>query len=167
MLRVAEMAIQIAAAEAHENSGRTAMEAFALEGIEYFVDLEHYVWIASSFLLAMTQSVLIKVLWGFILDVGSLVVARLPHIGAVAVRDSVDNPLGQVLGSRVEVQHLVDVGMVNLSVNQTFDFGKIAHHAIAVKFLGAAIHIDFPVVAVQVLAFALIVEVKLMAGGYF
>ena len=55
MLRVAEMATQIAAAEAHENSGRTAMEAFALEGIEYFVNLEHYVWIASSFLLAMTR----------------------------------------------------------------------------------------------------------------
>ena len=41
MLRVAEGATQVAAAEAHENSGRTAMEAFALEGIEYFVDLVH------------------------------------------------------------------------------------------------------------------------------
>ena len=109
----------------------------------------------------------IKILWRIILDVRSLVVARLPHIGAVAVRDSIHNPLGQVLGRRIEVQDLIDVGMVNLSVNQTFDFGEITHHAIAVELLAAAIHVDLPVVAVQVLALALVVEVKLMAGGYF
>ena len=143
------------------------MEALTLQGVEYFVDLEHYVWIASSFLLAITQSVLIKVLWGFILDVGSLVVARLPHISAVAVRDGIHNPFGQVLSRRVEVKHLVDVGMVNLAVNQSLDLGEVAHHAIAVELLAAAIHVDLPVVTMKVLAFALIVEVKLMAGGYF
>ena len=115
----------------------------------------------------MTQSVLIKVLRRVILDVGSLVVARLPYIGAVAVRDSVNNPFGQILSGRIEVQYLVDVGMVNLTVYQTLDLSKIAHHAIAVEFLTTAIHVDFPVVAMQVLALALIVEVKLMAGGYF
>ena len=109
---------------------------------------------------------LFKVLWSIVLDVGGFVVARLPYIGAVAVRDGVDNPLGQVLGRRVEVQHLVDVGMVNLAVYQALDFGEIAHHAVAVKLFGPAIHIDLPVVAMQVLALALIVEIKLMAGGY-
>ena len=109
----------------------------------------------------------IKILWCIVLDVGSLVVARLPHISTVAVRDGVDNPLGQVLGRRVEVKYLIDVGMVNLSVNQALDFGEVAHHAIAVELLATAIHIDLPVVAVQVLAFALIVEIKLMACGYF
>ena len=109
----------------------------------------------------------IKILWRVILDVGGFVVARLPYIGAVAVRDSIHNPLGQVLSRRIKVQDLIDIGMVNLTVNQTFDFGEIAHHAIAVELFGTAIHIDFPVVAMQVLAFALVVEVKLMAGGYF
>ena len=113
----------------------------------------------------------IKVLRGIVLDVGGLVVARLPHIGAVAVRDGVDNPLGQVLSRRVEVQHLIDVGMVDLgmvdlAVYQALDLGEIAHHAVAVELLATAIHIDLPVVAMQVLAFALIVEIKLMAGGY-
>ena len=108
----------------------------------------------------------IKILRGIVLDVGGLVVARLPHIGTIAVRDSVDNPLGQVLGRRVEVQNLIDVGMVNLAVNQSLDLGEVADHAIAVKLFGPAIHIDFPVVAMQVLTFALIVEIKLMAGGY-
>ena len=41
MLRVAEMAAQVTAAEAHENSGRTTMEAFPLEGVEYFVYFVH------------------------------------------------------------------------------------------------------------------------------
>ena len=109
----------------------------------------------------------IKILWRVILDVGGFVVARLPHISAVTVRDSIHNPLGQVLSRRIKVQHLVDVGMVNLSVNQSLDLREIANHAIAVKLLGSAIHVNLPVVAMQVLAFALIVEVKLMACGYF
>ena len=108
----------------------------------------------------------IKILRGIIFDVGGLVVARLPHIGTVAVRDGVDNPLGQVLGRRVEVQHFVDVGMVDLAVYQALDLGEIAHHAIAIELFGTTKHIDLPVVAMQVLAFALIVEIKLMAGGY-
>lgn len=110
---------------------------------------------------------LIKVLRSVVLDIGSLIVARLPHISAVAVRDGIHNPLGQVLGRRVEVQHFIDIGMIYLSVNQALNLSEVAHHAVAVKFLGTAIHIDLPVVAVQVLAFALIVEVKLMAGGDF
>ena len=89
----------------------------------------------------------IKILWCIVLDVGSLVVARLPHISTVAVRDGVDNPLGQVLGRRVEIQHLVDVSMINLAVNQALNLGEIAHHAVAVELFGTAIHIDLPVVA--------------------
>jgi hypothetical protein len=90
----------------------------------------------------------IKVLRRVVLDVRGLVVARLPHIGAVAVRDSIHNPLGQVFSGRIEIQYLVDVGMVDFPVNQAFDFSKVAHHAIAVKLFSTAIHIDFPVVAV-------------------
>ena len=41
MLRVAEMAAQVASAEAHEDSGRSSVEAFALEGVEYFVYSKH------------------------------------------------------------------------------------------------------------------------------
>ena len=109
----------------------------------------------------------IKNLRRVILDVGSFVVARLPHIGAIAVRDGIHNPLGQIFRRWVEVQDLIDIGVVDLAVNQAFDFGEIAHHAIAVEFLATAIHVDFPVVAMQVLALTLIIEIKLMAGGYF
>ena len=151
------------------------MKSFALKGIEYFVNLVHRLRDfetsglrdndSQSRSLAVSR-LLIKVLRCVILDVGSLVVARLPYIGAVAVRDGIHNPLGQVLGRRVEVQHLIDVGMVDLSVNQALDLSEVAHHAVAVKLLTSAIHIDLPVVTMQVLAFALIVEIKLMASRY-
>ena len=148
MLCVAEGATQVAAAEAYENGGRSSEKTFALQGVEYFVYSVHS----------------IKILRSIVLDVGSLVVARLPHIGAVAVRDSIHNPLGQVLGRRIEVQDLIDVGMVDLAVNESLDLGEVAYHTIAVELCSAAIHIDFPIVAVKVLAFALVVEVELVAG---
>ena len=72
--------------------------------------------------------------------------------------------MGQVLSRRVEIEHLVDVGMVNLAVDHLFDQGEVAHHAVAVELLSTAIHVDLPVVAVQVLALALVIEIKLMAG---
>ena len=176
------MAAQIAAAEAHEDGRRTAVVAFALEGVEYFVDMIHRLRdFGTSRLRALLQAQgpasqsrslavsrqLFKILRGVILDVGGLVVARLPHISAVAVRYSVDNPFGYILGRRIEVEDIIDVGMVDLAMNQTLDFGKIAHHAIAVELFTTAIHVDLPVVAMQVLAFALIVEIKLVTGGYF
>ena len=42
MLRITKHATQVAAAETHEDSRRTAMVAFALEGIKYLVYLKHH-----------------------------------------------------------------------------------------------------------------------------
>ena len=38
MLRVAKGTAQVAATEAHEDGRRTCVKAFALKGVEYFVD---------------------------------------------------------------------------------------------------------------------------------
>ena len=107
----------------------------------------------------------IKTLRSIVLDVGSLVVTRFPHVGTITIRHGIDDPTGQVLGRGIEVQHLVDVGMVDLAMNQALDLGEVAHHAVAVELLATAIHVDLPVVAMEVLALALVVEVKLVAGG--
>ena len=155
------------------------MVAFALQRVKYFVDLVHdfetsrlrdygtFDRLRDLSRSPIVSRQLIEILWCIVLDVRGLVVARLPHIGAVAVRDCVDNPFGQIFGRRIEVQHLVKVRMVYPSVNQSFDFGEVAHHTVVVQFLGAAIHVNLPVVAMQVLTFALVVEIKLMAGRYF
>ena len=41
MMSVTEMAAQIAATETHEDGRRTAVVAFALKGVEYFVYSKH------------------------------------------------------------------------------------------------------------------------------
>ena len=111
--------------------------------------------------------ILVEILGGVIGNIGGLVVARLPHIGTVAVGHRIDNPAGQVLGRRVEIEHLVQVAMIYLPVDQSFDFREVAHHAVAVQLFGTAIDVDLPVVAVEVLALALVIEVELVARGYF
>ena len=42
MLRVAKSTAQVAAAKAHENGRRSSVEAFALKGVECFVDFIHF-----------------------------------------------------------------------------------------------------------------------------
>ena len=179
MLGVAKGATQVAATETHEDGRRTGVEAFALKGVEYFVDFIHglrdmglrdfgpFDKLRDSAVVepVETPCQLIKILRGIVLNVGSLIVTRLPHISAVAVRNGVNNPFGQVLSRRIEVKDFIQVGVVNLAMNQTLDFSKVAHHAVVVQLLGATVHVDLPVVAMKVLALALIVEVELVAGG--
>ena len=53
--------------------------------------------------------------------------------------------------------------MVDAVVNELLDEREVTHQAIAVELLSLAIDLDNPVVSMQVLAFALIVEIELMA----
>ena len=71
---------------------------------------------------------------------------------------------GKVLRRGIEVKHLINVGMIDLAMDQPFDLCKVAHHAVTVELLSPAIHINLPVVAMKVLAFALVVEIELMAS---
>ena len=91
------------------------------------------------------------------------VVAALPHLGAVAIGHSVHNPACDVLGCGVELQHLVEVFVVDVVVNHALDGGEVTHHAVAVEFTRAAAHVNHPVVAVQRLALTFIVEIELVA----
>ena len=84
VLRVTKGTMQVAAAEAHEDGRRSAVEAFALKGIEYFVDTVHRLRDfgtsglrdndSQSRSLAVPRQ-LFKNLWGIVLDVGGFVVA--------------------------------------------------------------------------------------------
>ena len=82
VLRVAKGTAQVAAAETHEDGSRTAVVAFALEGMEYFVDLIHNNFQALR--QAQGPEVVepvetprqsIKVLRSVVLDVGGFIVA--------------------------------------------------------------------------------------------
>ena len=53
MLGIAEGTAEVASAEAHENSGRSGVVAFALEGVKDFINPKHVDCFVAS-LLAMT-----------------------------------------------------------------------------------------------------------------
>lgn len=56
MLRVAKKAMQVASAETHEDRRRPSVEAFALEGVEYFINPEHLdCFVASLFAMTISQ----------------------------------------------------------------------------------------------------------------
>ena len=84
----------------------------------------------------------------------------------ITVLDVVADPFGDVLRGRIDIQHFVDVLMVEGLLDDTLDMGEVGDHSVLVEFFRLAIDDDNPVVAVQVLALAFVVKVQLVTGGY-
>ena len=66
----------------------------------------------------------------------------------IAVWYGLYNPMCDVLGRRIERKYGVQILMVELSVYESFNLGKVHHHTVFVKLACLAIHLDYPVVAV-------------------
>ena len=77
-------------------------------------------------------------------------VASLAHLVAY--------PAGDVLRCGVEIEDVVEIAVIQLVVDQFLDVGEIVDHAVLVQGLGPAVYGHDPVVAVQPLAFAVVVE---------
>ena len=74
------------------------------------------------------------------------------------------NPMGYILGRRIEWQDGVEILMVEFSMNESLYLGKVNHHAVFVKFACLAIHLYNPVMAVKGLAFAFAGESEVMTS---
>ena len=72
----------------------------------------------------------------------------------IAVLYMVADPARDILGRRIDVQHLVDILMIEGVLYDFLDVGEIGHHAILIQLLRLAIDDNDPVMAVQVLALA-------------
>ena len=83
----------------------------------------------------------------------------------VAVLHVVAYPAGDVLGGRIDIQHLVDVLVVESVLDHPLDVREVSHHAVLVEFARLAIDDDNPIVPVQGFAFALIREVEIVGSG--
>ena len=83
----------------------------------------------------------------------------------IAVWNGLYDPMGYILGRRIEWQDGVKVLMVKLSMNESLYLGKVNHHAVFVKFACLAIHLYNPVMAVKGLAFAFAGESEVMTSG--
>lgn len=85
--------------------------------------------------------------------------------GLIAVWHGLYNPMCDILGRRIERKYGVQILMVELSVYESFNLGKVHHHTVFVKLACLAIHLDYPVVAVQSLAFTFVGESEVMTSG--
>jgi len=73
-------------------------------------------------------------------------------------------PLRYVLSCRVEGEEVVQIAVIEITVDFLFYLGEIDHHAVGVKFAGTAVYGDYPIVAVKIFAFTLTREVKIVTS---
>ena len=81
--------------------------------------------------------------------VGGGVSFRLLYAHLVAFRNLVANAFGNVLSRWVERQQLVEVAVVDITVDFLLDVGEVAHHTVVVERAGAAVYRHNPIVAVH------------------
>lgn len=143
---VAEGATQVAARKADKDGRGAHMEAFTLQGVENLVD---YHGLKNDVLIAR-------------FDVTGRVALRLLESHLVTLGYLVGDPSGQVLRRGVKVEHLVQVTVVQLVLDEFLDMAEIDDHAVIVQLFCLAIDDGNPVMAVQVAAFAFIVEFQLV-----
>lgn len=99
--------------------------------------------------------------------VGGEIAFAFLDVDTVAVGHLLANPACEVLGGGIEWHYLVDGLVVEAVHDAALDVGEVGDHAVGVEGFGAAVDGDDPVVAVEDGAFALVVELKIVAGGYF
>ena len=102
-----------------------------------------------------------------VVHVGGGVSLALLHNGLVAFRKLFHYPSGNVLSGRVEGEELVEVSMVEITMNLLLDECEVDDHPILVQLLGLAENLDDPVVTMKPAALALIREVEVVASRNF
>ena len=85
--------------------------------------------------------------------------------GLIAVWYGLYNPMCDVLGRRIEREYGVHILMVALSVYVSLYLGKVHHHTVFVKLACLAVNLDYPVMAMQSLAFTFVGESEVMTSG--
>ena len=71
-------------------------------------------------------------------------------------------PAGDVLRRGIDIQHLVDVLVVEGAFDNPFDVGEVGYHTVLVQRLCLAEDGDDPVVPVQGFTLAFVTEVEIM-----
>ena len=90
--------------------------------------------------------------------VDSNIPLTLLHLASPAILNRVYHPPGYVFGRGIEWKHIVYHLMVEQIHDLPFYIGKISYHPIPVKLACLAFHGDYPVVSVQLRAFAFVAQ---------
>jgi len=96
--------------------------------------------------------------------IGRHIALALLYLGTITGRNLLHTPTGDVLGRRVKGQHIVQILMVQPTLDVAFNLGEVDHHTILIQLFSTTVEGDDPVVTVQLRALALVVQHKMMAG---
>lgn len=119
------------------------MVPLALQGVEYLVDFQ-----------LMRRFDDEKVLSLLLYYIGCNVTFAFFDIHAIAGVNLVTYPAGNVFGSRIEWQELVEIAVVKVSGDTFLDVREVYHHSVGIKFASPAVYCHYPVVSVKTAAFA-------------
>lgn len=99
-----------------------------------------------------------------VIHVSGCVSLALLNDGLVAFWELLYYPSSDVLGGRVEGEKLVEVAMVEITMNLLLDEREVDDHPVLVQLFCLAEDLDDPVVPMQLAALARIGEVEVVAG---
>ena len=77
--------------------------------------------------------------------------------------DALADPPCEVLRRGVAIEDIVQTGVVELALYEVFDVTEVRDHSVAVQLLGTTADGNDPVMAVQIGAFALVVQLQAMS----
>ena len=107
-------------------------------------------------------------LYFVLVDDSSSVSEAFLYVNLVACVELFDNPFTDILGSRIEVENLVEVGMIHLAVYDFLDVSEVFHHTVLVEFVPAdEENFYLPVVSMHTAALAFVAELERVGSGYF
>ena len=142
--RVAEGTVKVASGKPDKDGRCASMEAFTLKGIEYLVESHYLIYL-----------------------IGGDVAGAFLYIHAVAMRNLLLAPAGEILGCGVVGEYVVEDFMIEDIADALLDKSEVDNHAVVVELFGAAVDGDGPVVAVKGGTLAWVVEVEAMCARYF
>ena len=84
-----------------------------------------------------------------ILFIGCHIALALLNLGPIAGRNLLHTPTGDILGRRVKGQHIVQVLMVQSTLDVSFNLGEVDHHTILIQLFRTTEESDNPIVSMQ------------------
>lgn len=134
MVGIAEMAVEITPCKTDEYRGITSMMSFSLKGVEYFVDFSHF---SVSF-------------------INGGITLAFDYLASEAIFNVVHYPLCYVFSCRIEGENVVEHLVVEIAENKLFYMGEVGDHSVFVELRGSALDVEYPVVAVDVVALTVV-----------
>lgn len=80
------------------------------------------------------------------------------HRCLIALWEEIHEPSSDILGGRIEIKHLIEIGVIHLAMHRFLDMGEIDNHTILVQLSAHEKEFNLPVMTMQTAALTLVTE---------